>query len=53
MPTVLTEQSETALPTARTSGDDLWIAARDAGRATGWTLQPEGCVKAVGSGGIV
>lgn len=42
MATVLHEQSETACPTARVEGEDLWINAQDSKVATGWSMKPEG-----------
>jgi hypothetical protein len=38
MVTVLTEQGELAVAAT----DGLWLSAKDAERATGWTLKPEG-----------
>ena len=44
MPTLLTDQGVTTVA-GRADGDNLWLAARDAERATGWTLKPEGLCK--------
>ncbi|MBY0324476.1 MAG: peroxiredoxin family protein [Reyranella sp.] len=45
MPTLLTEQGETAVQSRRASGEDLWLSAGDLERATGWALKPEGFCK--------
>lgn len=42
MTTLLHEQSETQVDTARAKGDDLWISPRELEAATGWALKPEG-----------
>lgn len=42
MVTLLHEQSEVSIETARLKDDDLWIAPRDLERATGWSMKPEG-----------
>ena len=44
MPTLLTDQGVTTVA-GRADGDNLWLAASDAERATGWTLKPEGLCK--------
>jgi hypothetical protein len=44
MTTLLTDQGAIDV-TARADGDDLWLSARDAERATGWALKPEGLCK--------
>ena len=41
MITLITDEREATLP-AEGSGDDLWLAARDAESSTGWTARPEG-----------
>jgi AhpC/TSA family len=45
MATVLTERGEFDVTTARASGEDLWLSARDAAESTGWVLKPEGLCK--------
>lgn len=42
MPTVLTEAGACDVPNAAAEGENLWLAAADVTRATGWTLKPEG-----------
>ena len=42
MTTILTEHAERAVAGARADGEDLWLPAADAERATGWALKPEG-----------
>ena len=44
MPTLLTDRGVTTVA-GRADGDNLWLAAADAERATGWTLKPEGLCK--------
>lgn len=39
--TLLTEDADTSL-SAQVSGDDLWLAALELTRATGWKLTPDG-----------
>lgn len=43
MLTVLTEVSKTEVDSA--AGNDLWMTAADAEKATGWQLKPEGFCK--------
>lgn len=45
MVTVLTESGEWAVPAAETSGDALWLPAREAEAATGYVAKPEGLCK--------
>src|SRR5262245_59505114 len=45
MATLLTERGEFDVPTARSSGEDLWLSTRDAAESTGWLLKPEGLCK--------
>ena len=42
MVVVLCEQSQTKCATARASGEDLWIGARELESATGWSMKPQG-----------
>ena len=42
MTIVLTEAGSTELADAKASGEDLWLTAAAAARASGWTLKPEG-----------
>ncbi len=42
MVTVLTESGANDIASAKTSGDNLWVARGDVESATGWTLKPEG-----------
>lgn len=42
MVTVLTESGEWDIPEAEASGEALWLLARDADAATGWTVKPQG-----------
>lgn len=42
---VLHEHSETGCPSARSSGDDLWLSPTELTAATGWELKPEGLCK--------
>jgi hypothetical protein len=45
MVTVLTESGEWAVPSAETSGEALWLPAREAEAATGYVAKPEGLCK--------
>jgi hypothetical protein len=45
MPTLLTDQGSTDIRDGRADGENLWLSASDAERATGWTLKPEGLCK--------
>lgn len=45
MVTVMTESGEWAVPAAETSGDALWLPAREAEAATGYVAKPEGLCK--------
>ena len=45
MATVLTEAGEFSVTAAETSGDALWLPAREAEAATGWVAKPEGLCK--------
>jgi len=45
MTTLLTDQGMTTVAGGRTDGENLWLQVRDAERATGWTLKPEGFCK--------
>ena len=50
MTTVIHEDRETEVLTARVAGDGLWLSSADAYRATGWSLKPEGlCHEAEGA----
>jgi hypothetical protein len=40
--TILSEQRETAVPSAQADGESLWLGADDIERALGWTWKPEG-----------
>jgi hypothetical protein len=42
MVTVIHEDRETEVTTARVAGDALWLSSADVHRATGWELTPEG-----------
>ena len=42
MVTVLTEAGATACASATAAGENLWLSAADAERATGWTMKAEG-----------
>jgi hypothetical protein len=42
MVVVLCEQSQANCATARASGEDLWIGARELESATGWSMKPQG-----------
>ena len=44
MTTLLTDQGSTEVA-GQAVGEKLWLSARDAERATGWTLKPEGLCK--------
>ena len=41
MTTILAEQSQLTVSAARADGDDFWLPASDAERASGWALKPE------------
>ena len=45
MTTILTEQVQTTVAGAWADGDNLWVPASEAERATGWTLKAEGFCK--------
>lgn len=40
--TLLQNETETTLPNADASGDDLWLSLPDLTKATGWEIKPEG-----------
>ena len=42
MITIITDEGEVTVPGGEAIGDDLWLSAADAERATGWTVGPEG-----------
>jgi hypothetical protein len=45
MITIITDEREVAVAGGEAVGDDLWLAAADAERATGWAAEPEGLCK--------
>jgi hypothetical protein len=46
MPTLLTDHGTIIVEARHNAGEDLWLTARNAEKATGWTLKPEGLCKA-------
>jgi len=46
MVTVLTPSGEWVVPAGEASGEALWLPAREAEAATGWTAGPQGLCKA-------
>ena len=46
MVTVIHEERETEVATARVAGDALWLSTADVSRVTGWMLKPEGLCRA-------
>ena len=42
MATVIHEERESDIPSARVAGDALWLPKAEVERATGWTFKPEG-----------
>jgi hypothetical protein len=45
MVTVLTESGEWVVPEGESSGEALWLPAREAEAATGWAAKPQGLCK--------